>query len=410
MDILNILKQLRDDLKTWVTNNLNALNAKIDEKTIPIDSVLDTESLNPIQNKAVAEKINDLSNEIANKSSFSGDYNDLINAPNIAEDENGDLIIVDENGNVIFKVDTDGVHTTDITSNGKKVATETYVDEAIDKIEFPETDLSGYATETYVDNKVADLVDSAPELLNTLNELATAIENHEDAYDALLETVGNKATHEELENIKNELSESITSETEEFHIVDEQENIIASIDENGISTTTVTANNIVVNGNDVEEHLLNSNIHVTLEEKESWNNKSNFSGSYNDLTDKPSEIDLSNYALNSSVEENKNLINTHTDNNDIHITTEEKTRWNSKSNFSGDYNDLKNAPDISDDGEGTLVITDNNGNIIFRTDNNGIETTIMTVQNILINGVSIEDLIQSKIQTYINESIIGGEW
>lgn len=35
--------------------------------------------------------------------------------------------------------------------------------------------IEGLATETYVDNKVADLVDSAPETLNTLNELAAAL-------------------------------------------------------------------------------------------------------------------------------------------------------------------------------------------------------------------------------------------
>ena len=40
---------------------------------------------------------------------------------------------------------------------------------------------------------IADLVNSAPEALNTLGELATALNNHEDAYDALLETVGGKA-------------------------------------------------------------------------------------------------------------------------------------------------------------------------------------------------------------------------
>ena len=35
--------------------------------------------------------------------------------------------------------------------------------------------LSGYATESYVNTKVAGLVDSAPETLNTLNELAAAL-------------------------------------------------------------------------------------------------------------------------------------------------------------------------------------------------------------------------------------------
>lgn len=55
------------------------------------------------------------------------------------------------------------------------------------------TNDSGFATETYVNNKVAGIIDSAPEALNTLGELATALNAHEDAYDALLETVGKKA-------------------------------------------------------------------------------------------------------------------------------------------------------------------------------------------------------------------------
>lgn len=32
MDILNALVRLRDDIKTWVTNNINSLNTKIDNK------------------------------------------------------------------------------------------------------------------------------------------------------------------------------------------------------------------------------------------------------------------------------------------------------------------------------------------------------------------------------------------
>ena len=79
MNILNILKQLRDDIKEWVTNNLNALNAKIDEKTIPIDSELSSTSTNPVQNKAIKKAIDDIP-------TFSGDYNDLANAPDISEE------------------------------------------------------------------------------------------------------------------------------------------------------------------------------------------------------------------------------------------------------------------------------------------------------------------------------------
>ena len=264
MNILQILQHLRDDLKTWVTNNINALNAKIDEKTIPIDSELNVNSTNPVQNKAIASEIDDInsrvgdtpvanqiSSAIAKQPHFSGDYNDLTNAPNIAEDDSGNMVIADEYGNIIFNADAAGIHTTSLSLNGEAAATEKYVNNAIANIIIPEVDFTSYATETYVDGKVADLVNSAPEALDTLGELAIALKNHEDAYDALLETVGSKATKIDLENLQNEMSESIVSESNELHVVDEDGNIVATIDASGISTTTVTAQNIIVNSEEI---------------------------------------------------------------------------------------------------------------------------------------------------------------
>lgn len=43
------------------------------------------------------------------------------------------------------------------------------------------------AAQTYADNKIAALVDSAPDAMNTLNELATAINAHQDVYTAYVE-------------------------------------------------------------------------------------------------------------------------------------------------------------------------------------------------------------------------------
>lgn len=54
------------------------------------------------------------------------------------------------------------------------------------------TNNSDFATNASVDTKIANLVNSAPEALDTLGELATALQTHEDAYDALLTTVGGK--------------------------------------------------------------------------------------------------------------------------------------------------------------------------------------------------------------------------
>lgn len=61
-----------------------------------------------------------------------------------------------------------------------------------------------------------------------------------------------------------------------------------------------------------------------------WNNKSDFSGSYNDLSNKPT-----------IPEELKDLSD---DSTHRLVTDTEKSTWNNKSDFSGNYNDLTNKP------------------------------------------------------------------
>lgn len=56
----------------------------------------------------------------------------------------------------------------------------------------------GLASANYVDKKVADLVNSAPETLDTLGEVAKAIEENADVVDALNSAIGNKADKTEL--------------------------------------------------------------------------------------------------------------------------------------------------------------------------------------------------------------------
>ena len=516
MNILDALKQLRDDIKIWVTNNLNALNSKIDEKTIPIDKELSATSTNPVQNKTITNAINNIPK-------FSGSYNDLTDAPNISEDDSGNMVIADESGNIIFKADADGIHTTavslngevaatekyvddaianiptpdvsgqinthnissdahadirqaiedakeelsdsivaeseewkvvdeagniifsvdatgahttELTLNGESAATESYVDNAIANIEFPTTDLTdyatkkyvddavdgieipevdftGYATEIYVDNKVADLVNSAPEALDTLGELATALDVHEDAYDALLETVGSKATHTDLENLKEELSESIVAETDEWKVVDENGNIIFSVDATGAHTTSMT-----LNGQSVEDMIddkvdkvdgkgLSTN-DFTDEYKTKLDSLENIEFEETDPTvpawakeeNKPSyTADEVGALANSTV-----LADLTDDATHRTVTDAEKAAWNAKSNFSGDYNDLENAPNITEDASNNLVITDPSGNIIFRSDANGFETTQMITQNLIVDGKTIQEMIKE----YVDETILGG--
>lgn len=71
---------------------------------------------------------------------------------------------------------------------------------------------------------------------------------------------------------------------------------------------------------------------ITSTDITNWNNKSTFSGNYNDLTNKPTIPD--------------ELSDLSDDSTHRLVTDAEKTTWNAKSDFSGSYTDLTNKPTI----------------------------------------------------------------
>ena len=105
-------------------------------------------------------------------------------------------------------------------------ATKTYVTDEIAKAALGgEVDLTGYATEEWVEGKgyltehqdishlaskdyvdigIADLVDGAPETLNTLNEISEALKENEDVVSALDKAIGSKADKTSLEGLATE--------------------------------------------------------------------------------------------------------------------------------------------------------------------------------------------------------------
>ena len=86
-------------------------------------------------------------------------------------------------------------------------------------------------------------------------------------------------------------------------------------------------------------------------EKKKWNAKSDFSGSYNDLTNKPSIPTK----LSQMVDDTTHRV----------VTDADKTRWDNKSDFNGSYNSLNDKPTIPStlaemtDDESHRVVTDN---------------------------------------------------
>ena len=111
------------------------------------------------------------------------------------------------------------------------LASEEFVQQQIEAIEFPE----GYddselreminnevrAREAFVEEKVAELVNGAPEALNSLQELAKAIEDHEDVYEAFVQ-VSNEAIASEAEQRKEE-DETIKIRLEALEMIDHEE-------------------------------------------------------------------------------------------------------------------------------------------------------------------------------------------
>ena len=95
-------------------------------------------------------------------------------------------------------------------ADGKLVEGKAYTDGEIDKVEavidtldkaYKAADVQVLAdAKAHADKVVADLVDNAPETLNTLKELADALTTHENEYDALLNVVGGKANASDVYN------------------------------------------------------------------------------------------------------------------------------------------------------------------------------------------------------------------
>ena len=93
-------------------------------------------------------------------------------------------------------------------------------------------------------------------------------------------------------------------------------------------------------GTALTSHTDNTIVHITAAERTTWNAKSDFSGNYNDLTNKPTIPSAythpSSHAATMIAEDETHRF----------VTDTEKNTWNAKSNFSGNYNDLTNKPTI----------------------------------------------------------------
>lgn len=184
-------------------------------------------------------------------------------------------------------------------------------------------------------------------------------------------------------------------ETGSLLVADKAGYVVARIDKDGVHTTRVMANAISLGEEDLAIKLQAlqdaiNNIDVGDIDLSNYYTKSEvddaIANAEVDLTGVATEkyvddavagithptVDLTPYALAADVEANKVITDAHAENDEIHVTANNKAAWDAKSNFDGDFNKLSNAPHIVNDNENEMVVCDKQGNVILRATAEGL--------------------------------------
>lgn len=275
---------------------------------ITVDSELSETSTNPVQNKTITTRINEVENKIpANVSALTNDseYQTKSDVTTILADyaKTTDIPTVDVTKEYVDtalngKADVDHTHTTvnghtvesDVPVDAKFTDT-VYDDTAIKELinsKIDETALVDYAKKTDLKTKLSEFENDSEFITNTVDNLTN--------YYLKTETY----TQDEVNNLISNINK-ITVE------------VVAELPAENISTSTIYL--ILI---DTEKNVYSQNMYIN----EKW---AVLGSTSVDLTGyvKSDELTtkLEAYATNESVE-------THTSNNDIHVTTDEKTSWN----------------------------------------------------------------------------------
>ena len=307
---INDISDYPNDLATkdYVEEAIN--NAKLEGGDAQVDLSIYAKKtdLHDHSNKTVLDGITTSKvNQWDSKSDFSGNYNDLTNKPTIPTKVS--QLINDEG----YLTSIPSEYVTDSELNNKGYLTE-------------HQDISGKVDKV---NGKSLISDSEIARLSTLK-------NYDDSN-----------IRSQLNNIENEIDELREGNTE--------------ID----LTNYVTKSELSTKADKTELHShTNKTVldGISSAKVTEWDNKSTFSGNYNDLTNKPTIPTLNGYAteqyVNKEIEKidvtdqltdyaKKSELHSHSNKSVLDgITTSKITEWNNKSAFDGNYNSLTNKPTI----------------------------------------------------------------
>ena len=348
-------------------------------------------------------------------SDFSGNFNDLSDNP-FTQNEDGKFDITDEQGNIIATVDGEGIHSVDFIAGGHKLtdkidataldglAKETWVTEYVTKtVTEGKVDLTGYATEEYVDNKDFYDIKNNPIINGEEGNLVFVDEsgniglkldkdNNLTVKDVIAgeHILSNKVDKEDGKGLSTEdFTTALKTKLQSLSNYDDTTitNAINTLREDfdtlvsGDTTTAIkTFNEIIAFLNGVEDTESLEGIIASIEQQIA-------------NIEIPS---LDGYATESWVND-KNYLTQHQDISHLATKTEVNNSINDIEFFS-----IKNNP-IADTEDGNLIFVDETGNIGLKLDkdNNLTVADVVAGEHILSNKADKSDLEGLATESYV---------
>ena len=408
--------QTLQELAAWIDEHpedASAMNEQIQQNKSDITALNDAYKMADIENLAEAKE-----------------YTDLINFHSLKEnpfvvDETGELNIVDESGNIGFKLGTEGVSAKDFTAGShilSNKADKSYTDDKVTQIN---TNINNKVTQinTTIDTKVSEINtnidtqvqqinetinDSVEELNNAINELS----QNSNSSDAQVLRESKEYTDSAVSNISfQDINNNpvTVDEIGEFNIVDENGNIGLKLNSSGLYVQDVTSGNHTLSLKANQSALNDTNQLLQNEINRSTKKESELEQTINDLD---STLNQSISDLNSDYTQYKE----DTTNNINQLTTDYQEADTDTLNNSKEYTDSKfsnvqfeglqgNPIQLDDSGE--FSITDEDGNVGLKLNSDGIYVQDVTAGDHKLSNKQDSLVSGENIKTINGESLIG---
>lgn len=186
----------------------------------------------------------------------------------------------------------------------------------------------------------------------------------------------------------------------EFILADEAGNIAVKVDKDGLATKNINVSNIRLGGDDLNQKLAGLAADVEAFKLPSivddGSGKLEFADEAGNIIARLGAQGFETKTVIVDGTDIKNRVESHIQDS-MHLLPGERDKWDAKSDFSGDFDDLKNSP-VTEDDSGKLEYTDEAGNIIARLDDKGFETTTVTAKTaIIVDGLNVKNAITEHV-------------